>query len=127
MIRYKSPPPVVIAFVLNPIIALSAVLKTNVPALTVCVIGSLNDVCSSNTSNASDAVPLSICIPAVFSVTPAPFSPLFKVIMLSTKSNVCELTVVCVPLICKSPVTTTVPAWVPVSSVIVFPLDTLAT
>ena len=48
------------AFVRNPIIALSAVFKTNVPGLTVCVIGSLKEISSSNTSNASVRLPLSI-------------------------------------------------------------------
>ena len=125
MIRYKSPPPVVIVFVLKPIIALSAVFKTNVPAFTVCVIGSLNEVCSSNMNNASDLVPLSNCIPEVFSVMPAPVSPLLSTIILSTISNSWELTTVCVPAIVMLPVICTLPVPAPVSNVIVWPEGTL--
>ena len=104
LIRYKSPPPVVIEFVLSPTIALSAVLKTNVPGFTVWLIGSLNETVSSNRNCALVDVPLSISIPEVFSVTPAPVSPLLSTIILSTISNSCELTTVCVPAIVMLPV-----------------------
>ena len=66
--------------------------------------------------DASSAVPRSIVIPAEPSVTPAPDSPLFKTIVLSSIVVLVEEIEVTEPLTVKSPVTVTAPAKVADSS-----------
>ena len=65
-----------------------------------------------------------ISIPAVSRVIPAPVSPLFTVIILSSIFNVAVLTVVVSPLTNKLPEISTVPVSNPVSKKIVPPVCT---
>ena len=62
-----------------------------------------SSVLSSNSKLTLDAVPRSISIPAVPSVTPAPVSPLFSTMILSVITKSAVLTVVVVPPIVKLP------------------------
>jgi len=106
---------------------LFAYLNIKVPYLLVTVTGSKcctvssNIICTSELASplVSVPVPRLIIIPAVVKETPGPVSPTFNSITLSLICNVSDWTVVKSPCTSKLPVTTTLPAPEPVSSVIV--------
>ena len=69
---------------------------------------SKESVASLKSKVALSTVPLSISIPEVPDVTPAPVSPLFKTIVLSVIAVSVDSTVVCVPVTTKFPSMVTV-------------------
>ena len=75
LIRYKSPPLLLMLTVLIPTNVLARFVKTNPPLTVVSVTGSVHEKLSSKERNASVSVPRSIAKPALPRVMPAPVSP----------------------------------------------------